>query len=85
MNAGTRHLKSLLDYFNDNVPLALAAYHAGLGRVKKNMKVPPIKSTIAYVDRVMYFYTGKNYSSDKKIKRLYKKINEDGMIEIYSR
>ena len=85
LNAGIKHFKTLLNYFNNNIPLSLAAYHAGIGRVKKNMQIPPIKSTIAYVKRIMYLYTGKKDNFEKKIKKLYKRIDKEGMIEIYSR
>ncbi len=85
LGAGIRHLKTLLNYFKNDVSLALAAYHAGLGRVKKNMDIPPIKSTILYVKNVMMLYTGNNSSAETSVKRLYKRINSDGVIEIYSR
>lgn len=84
LTAGIKHLKSLLNYFKNNVPLAVAAYHAGLGRVRKRMKVPPIKSTIKYVNRVMYFYSrGKKEAYVKTIKKLYKRISKDGTIVIH--
>lgn len=85
LNAGIKHFKSLLEYFEKNIPLSLAAYHAGIGRVSKNMKVPPIKSTINYVERIMYLYTGKKSGNESDIKKLYKRIDDEGMIEIYSR
>ncbi len=84
IRVGTRHLKQLLDYFKGNVPLALASYHAGLGRVKKRMAVPPIKSTIDYVNKVMFLYTGKKHH-EIVVKRLYQRIEKDGTIIIYSK
>ena len=84
LNAGIRHFKNLMDYFKNDIPLALAAYHAGLGKVKKRMSIPPIKSTIDYVNRVMFLYNGKkDYSY--KVKKLYKKIDKDGDIIIFSK
>lgn len=86
LRAGISHLKSLLDYFDNDISLALAAYHAGIGRVKKHMKVPPIESTIKYVNDIMYFYTGnKNNDIETKVRKLYKRINREGVIEIYSK
>ncbi|MFH0976200.1 MAG: lytic transglycosylase domain-containing protein [Spirochaetota bacterium] len=87
LTAGIKHLKSLLNYFQNDVTLAVAAYHAGLGRVKKNMKIPPIQSTVAYVNDVMSLYNGngKDENRAEKIKRLYKRINSEGVIEIYNR
>ena len=84
IRVGVRHFAHLMRYFKNDVPLALAAYHAGLGRVKRHMAVPPIKSTIHYVNTIMYFYTGKK-SFSKKVKRLYKRILKDGTLLIYSR
>jgi Soluble lytic murein transglycosylase and related regulatory proteins (some contain LysM/invasin domains) len=40
IQAGVKHFKSLLSVFKNDVVLALAAYHAGLGVVRKNMAVP---------------------------------------------
>jgi soluble lytic murein transglycosylase-like protein len=66
---------------NGDVPLALAAYHAGLGRVKKHGSIPPIQATIDYVNTVMGYYNGAgDYSS--AVKRLYKTISKDGTINI---
>ncbi|MBN2158681.1 MAG: lytic transglycosylase domain-containing protein [Spirochaetes bacterium] len=86
IDTGVRHFKSLYDYFKNDIPLALAAYHAGLGRVKKNMSLPPIQSTIDYVNAVMHLYTGKKdrYSATA-VRRLYKRIEKDGTIVIYSK
>jgi soluble lytic murein transglycosylase-like protein len=85
IECGVRHLKSLLAYFKNDVPLSLAAYHAGLGSVKKKMSLPPIRSTINYVNRVMHLYTGRANFSENAVKRLYKKIESDGSILIYSK
>lgn len=85
LTAGTGHFRFLLDYFGNDIQLAVAAYHAGVGRVKKNMRVPSIQSTLDYVNRVMLLYTGKEQNINEKVTRLYKRINDEGVIEIYNR
>ena len=84
LRVGVAHIRSLLDSFGNDVALALAAYHAGAGRVKKRMAVPPIKSTVDYVNTVMALYAGGGDYSDR-VRMLYRKIDKDGTIQIYSR
>ena len=50
---GTRYLKGLLDRFNGDVRLAVAAYNAGPGAVEKYGDVPPYAETQNYVQRVL--------------------------------
>ncbi len=60
--AGTRYLRDLLEMFDNDLKLALAAYNAGEGAVMKyGNKIPPYKETQHYVKKVLKYY--KKYSS----------------------
>lgn len=53
---GTRYLRTLLDTFNGDIDLTLAAYNAGPGAVAKHRGVPPYRETKAYVAAVRKTY-----------------------------
>lgn len=55
VDAGCRHLRMLLDRYQGNARLALAAYNAGEQRVDVARSVPPIAETRDYVDRVLRY------------------------------
>jgi hypothetical protein len=53
IEAGIKHLKTLIDRFGDDVGLALAAYNAGPGAVEKFNGIPPYRETRSYVTRIL--------------------------------
>jgi len=56
VDAGVRHLKKLLQDFNGNVKLSLAAYNAGAGAVHRNAGIPNYAETRNYVSRITSLY-----------------------------
>jgi hypothetical protein len=57
IEGGVRYLRYLLNVYNGNVTLALAAYNAGEGAVSRHAnRVPPYRETQIYIQRVMNFF-----------------------------
>ena len=55
IRGGAKQLRHLLNLYQGDLPLALAAYNAGVHRVKGH-KVPRIRETRAYVRKVLRYY-----------------------------
>ena len=53
IEAGVKHLRAMMDRFDNNIPLALAAYNAGEVAVIKHRGIPPYRETRAYVKRIL--------------------------------
>lgn len=57
IGGGARYLKSLMSLFDNDIELALAAYNAGPGAVRRHGRViPPFAETQMYVPRVLARY-----------------------------
>lgn len=56
IDGGIRYFRQLLDGFNGNLILSLAAYNAGPGLVKRTGGVPRISETRLYINKVLKRY-----------------------------
>lgn len=75
IEGGTRYLRYLLDRFNEDINLALAAYNAGPALVEKFGGIPSISETRDFVKKVISISENKNRA---KTARIYKVTYEDG-------
>ena len=57
IEGGVKYLSNLLDMYDGDVSLALAAYNAGPGAVNTYDGIPPYQETQTYVQRVLSTYT----------------------------
>ncbi len=62
INAGVRYLKKLMNQFDGNTKLALAAYNAGMRHVRYYDGIPPFRATRYYINKVYHYY---NYYKDR--------------------
>jgi soluble lytic murein transglycosylase-like protein len=65
VEGGARYLRSLLDRYNGNLDMSLAAYNAGETAVERSGGVPNYRETRAYVRKVTdtYFQSDSGHSS----------------------
>ncbi|HBB18431.1 MAG: hypothetical protein A3J94_04000 [Syntrophus sp. RIFOXYC2_FULL_54_9] len=66
IDGGVRYLRYLMNLFNGNLPLVLAAYNAGENAVLRyNNRIPPYQETQTYVKRVLHHLN--SYSSGNRV------------------
>ena len=61
IEGGVRHLKHLLQTFENNLALSIAAYNAGKEVVIQNYSIPPYDETQNYVRKVLRYYESYKY------------------------
>lgn len=61
---GTRYISMLLERFNNNTRLALAAYNAGPEKVEQYRDIPPYDETQSFVKKVLNYYS--RYKTSQK-------------------
>ena len=79
VHGGVQYLKFLLDLFNNDLSLAVAAYNAGEGAVQKYQGIPKYTETQNYVKRVLSIY-GKDNLPGASAKVVYQYNDEKGQI-----
>ncbi len=56
IHGGVKYFKQLLDRFDGDTQMALAAYNAGSRKVRQYKGVPPFKATHYYIKKVFSYY-----------------------------
>ncbi len=73
IKGGVKYLGHLLSVFGEDLELALAAYHAGPGLVRRLNRVPEIPATLDYVDYIL-----SRYGRGSKKNPVYFSLTEEG-------
>ena len=70
ISGGVRYFRQLVNRFDGDVKLALAAYNAGSKIVRQYQGVPPYKSTHYYIEKVFRYYKLYKGQMTEKMKKI---------------
>ncbi len=79
IDGGVKYLRYLIDRYEGNLSLALAAYNSGETAVKKWGTVPPYRETQNYVHRILKIYGGDEIVHKPRY-TIYMVYGEDGAL-----
>ncbi len=79
VDGGVKYLRYLLDRYEGNLSLALAAYNSGETAVQKWGTVPPYRETQDYVQKILKIYGGTGSSTSPRY-TIYIGYGEDGAL-----
>jgi soluble lytic murein transglycosylase-like protein len=86
IRGGVQHFRWLMDNFNNNLNLSLAAYNAGENLVQRLGRIPAIKETVEYVKKVTSKYDKKQLSAQSQIvdqyPATYRFVDEEGVLHL---
>lgn len=80
IEGGVRYLRYLLDKYEGNLSLTLAAYNSGEGSVNRWGTVPPFKETQDYVKKILTLYNGHGRTTFTPRYTIYVGYNPDGTL-----
>jgi soluble lytic murein transglycosylase-like protein len=70
ISGGVRYFKKLVNRFDGDIKLALAAYNAGSKKVRYYQGIPPYKSTHHYIEKVFKYYKQYKNQMTEKMKKI---------------
>jgi hypothetical protein len=86
IRGGVKHFRSLMDNFNNDLELSLAAYNAGENLVQRLGRVPEIRETKDYVQSVTARYGKKTVETQEqegeKHPPAYRFVDESGILHL---
>lgn len=86
IHGGIRYFRSLLDTFNNDLVLSLAAYNAGENLVQRLGRVPQIKETRDYIQSVTELYGKSDMNSeaqeDAKRSQTFRFYDDSGILHL---